>query len=113
MPLLFKRTAWKTELVCWALVGNAVYLHLAINHHAGYHAGACRRIFTEVFPKYLVERLEIATIIKPHSATHYVLRRVARFFQDGQKVANGLTGLSKDVASDYLAIDHWHLTLDI
>ena len=103
----------EVNLVCWALVGNAVYFYLAIDHHARYHAGACWRIFTKVFPEYLVERLEIACVIKPHAATHYVLRRVARFCQDGQKIPDSLMGLGNDVARDHFTFDHWHLAGDI
>src|SRR5579872_3401189 len=85
--------------ICF-LVGNAIDFHFAIDHHAGDHTGARRRMLPEVLPEYCVERLEIPRIVEPDAATHDVLWRVARFFQDREQVSDRLVRLCHDVSNN-------------
>jgi hypothetical protein len=63
----------------------------------------------EKFPEHFVEGTEIARIIEPDAATHYVLRPISRLFKDRQKIANGLSGLHRNVSSHNFALGHRNL----
>src|SRR5439155_23335153 len=77
--------------------------------HAGDDASASGRILAEILPENLIKRLKITRVVEPHTATHYVLRSVARFCQDRQKIPHCLMRLRNDTACDEFAIDHRHL----
>src|SRR5580704_2963238 len=95
------------------LVGDAIDLHLAIDHHARYHASPCRRIVSEIFPEHSIKRLEITRIIEPHTTAHDVLGSVAGFLQNGHQIANRLMRLHSYVALDHFPVHHGHLAGNI
>lgn len=98
------------QLFCGALVSHAIDLDFAIDHHTGNYAGARRRIVAKVFPEYFVEGLEVARIIEPNTAAHYVLGSVACFVQNGNQILYCLVRLSGYVARDDFPVHHGHLS---
>src|SRR5476651_1191611 len=92
------------------LVGHAINLDLAIDHHVRLHTGPRRGVFrAEVLAEHFVEAPEVPWVFQPHTYTHHVFQRVAGFFENRYHVAHRLAGLLNDAARDDFTVHRRHL----
>ena len=74
----------------WILIGHAIDLNLGIDDHARLNTGARRGMLTEVYLENKIECGEVAWIVEPDAATHYMLGSIARLGENRQQINDRL-----------------------